>query len=217
MGRRIRRLVDSVSCTSKYVKNTLGIKASSRTIRNYMKNNEIKWQIFEKVIPVTTRNKQKRLDFSKEFLTNNINLKSVIFSDEKPFTLDGMVKNTFCWTIKRKKHKSVKRHSNGGTLMVWGAIDYNFKSDIVIIEGHLNSHIYKNILEHVQPILQSHNIFQHDNCPSHKANIINQWFNDNNINVINWPVQSPDLSIIENIWVEMEILLTRMALNTSLK
>ena len=140
-----------------------------------------------------------------------------MFTDEKKYELFG---NSLRQYVRRRRGERYKsdcvlptvKHG-GGSLRVWGSITCSGVGYLYKITDHLTAPKYKQILiHHAVPVgkalIGNNFVFQHDNDPKHTARVIKKYQEnkkrDGSLTVLNWPHQSPDMNIIEQVWSYME-------------
>ena len=89
--------------------------------------------------------------------------------------------------------------------MVWAGVGYFGKTEIIFTSSKMNSIDYINIInDNLLPVAQSIStqkwVLQQDNASVHRSNMTKKWFEQQKVRVLESPVNSPDLNVIENLW-----------------
>jgi hypothetical protein len=132
--------------------------------------------------------------------------KRVIWSDKKKFELFGAKRRVIVYRrpgerYKLKYLKSTIKH--GG-------------SALEIINGKMKQHVYRSILEDNLQFstdlmeIGGRLVFKQDLDSKYTALAARDFFEENNVDVLNWSPQSPDPNIIEHAWeyLDTHVLMT---------
>jgi len=74
--------------------------------------------------------------------------------------------------------------------MIWACFSYYGVGPIYWVKTIMDRYVYAS--EDMPPIWT----FQQDNDPKHSSKHAKEWFAANQVNVMEWPAQSPDLNPI---------------------
>lgn len=177
--------------------------------------------------PLLTReHKRRRLEFATAHADWTVeDWKRVIFSDETIITARPGNTRSFVWTKTANgldPRLIVPTVQGGGPkIMTWACITKHGFHDMVLHEDTVNAERYIDTLrEYLLPVIQTYfprqrYIFQQDGASVHTAHAVTEFFETENVPLLEWPPCSPDLNIIENVWHYLKLKLKKLrAANT---
>ncbi|CAC5418299.1 unnamed protein product [Mytilus coruscus] len=112
------------------------------------------------------------------------------------------------------------------SLMIWGCIPYESVGTFTVVTCNINDLKYIEIVDHfVWPVTfciarhfpDDNYIYQDDNAPVHRANSVKEYMEKHQLHGMEWPAQSPDLNITENMWRKIKLELQKQTHNITTK
>lgn len=155
---------------------------------------------------LTSSQKSKRLKWCKNKIEwTSTEWSKIVFSDESKMELHGKTREYVRRQpgSNRYDEKYISRTTKfSPSLMVWGAIRSDGQRVLLRCDRNVDQHYYQSLLDEGLPqIYTTRYLFQQDGASCHTARSTRQYFVNKSIRLLpDWPSQSADISIIENLW-----------------
>ncbi|GFX16655.1 transposable element Tcb2 transposase [Trichonephila clavipes] len=158
--------------------------------------------------------KAKRLNWTKQWRNKDVDFwRSVCFSDESTFEI---LQNKAQFVRRRRGEKfhsdcvvlTVKHPTK---IMIWSVISSKGTGCLDVVKGMMRQDQYKDVLQNrLIPQLEEwfpngeSYIFMQNGAPCHTARSIKAILSEQNIPLLDWPGNRPDMNTIENVWELMK-------------
>lgn len=194
-----------------------GVNVCARTVRRSLRREGIVIKRKPHNRLITPKQRQARLKFAREHL--NVDLTDFISVDETPLHRQEKGRQKFVFAhvghaLPASAHAEELPYQGGKKLNLWAAISRAGVLAWHVYDANLTASLYKDLLENkLLPAAEARYgarewKIQQDNARPHTAKIVKTWLKraqrDHHFSVMEWPVNSPDLSPSENFWWELK-------------
>lgn len=228
----LRRLINGNNRTNANIitqqfNNSLNGHISSRTVQRYLHKMGYMYSTKIKKPILTKTHKAKRMAWCKKFKHYTIaDWRHVIFSDESTFYILKRKNKVMVWRTKDEKFAPdcIQHISTGdGKTGVWGGICGGGATALLLYSDNMDSNKYCEVLRNqLVPLMKQlpkrqQYTYQCDLAPWHTSNKVKEEIQRLNINLLEWPPNSPDLNVIEELWSIIDKRLASKQINNKIE
>lgn len=212
---RLLHLRDRLRPATRTADETVGLhnrRITPQTVRNRLREADLRARRPHRGLDLTAVRRQNRLAWANAHVRWPLaRWRRVLFTDESRFILYRADGRQRVWRRRGERFANanvVRRVAHGGGgVMVWAGIASGQRTGLHFIDGNLNAQRYRDeiLAPTVIPFVRQHDvIFQQDNARPHVARICMEFLEAENVQVLDWPAYSPDMSPIEHLWDDLD-------------
>ncbi|GFY00131.1 transposable element Tcb1 transposase [Trichonephila clavipes] len=187
---------------SRQLSSSTGTTVSRQTLYRCLGHIGLYARRLVRCVPLTATHCRLRLTWSREHvLWTPQQWSCVMFSDNSRFSLQFDSRRTLIWRAPGTRYhqeNTIERHRYGGAgWFVWGGIILGSRTDLYVQRVTMTGHIYRDVVleQHVRLFRRAMGaefLFMNDNARPHRANIVDEYLQSEDITRVDWPAYSWD-------------------------